>query len=93
MHSDMDVQLPEQLVWGGGEGVVSVAQGPVRGKPSALGPSGCHPSVNDVTLGQSTPSANSQAVQNWEEWLMYQRVVLLFRRTQTGWRIRMREIS
>lgn len=37
-------------------------------------------------LGQSTLSASLLVIQNWEEWMVDQRIVLLFRETWTGWR-------
>jgi len=37
--------------------------------------------IKHLDDGQAAPLANLQAIQNWDEWLMHQRVVLPFRGT------------
>lgn len=36
-------------------------------------------------MGQNVPSATVEMTQNWEEWLMYPKVMLPFRGTSTQW--------
>ena len=39
---------------------------------------------------KSVPSASLLMTQSWEEWLIYQKAVLPFRETWTGWRVEWR---